>query len=73
MATQLARQANAYVIGTGRASGRQIAVGASARTSSSTSTTTPWKTSAESIWSSMSSAVTSRSGPRVWFEPEERW
>ena len=36
----------------------------SAHTSSSTSTTTPWKTSAKSIWSSTSSAATSRSGPR---------
>ncbi len=45
----------------------------SARTSSSTSTTTPWKPSAESTWCSTSSAATSRSGPRVWFELEERW
>ena len=37
----------------------------SARRSSSTSRTTPWKTSAESIWFSMSSAATSRSGPRA--------
>ena len=37
----------------------------SARRSSSTSRTTRWKTSAESIWSSMSSAATSRSGPRA--------
>jgi hypothetical protein len=44
----------------------------SPRTSPSTSTTTPWKTSAESIWCSTSSAATSRSGPRVWFELEER-
>jgi NADPH:quinone reductase-like Zn-dependent oxidoreductase len=44
----------------------------SARTSSSTSTTTPSKTSAESTWCSTSSAATSRNGPRVWFEPEER-
>ena len=36
----------------------------SARTSSSTSTTTLWKTSAVSIWSSTSSAATSRSGPQ---------
>jgi hypothetical protein len=28
-------------------------------------TTTPWKTSAESIWFSMSSAATSRSGPQA--------
>jgi D-arabinose 1-dehydrogenase-like Zn-dependent alcohol dehydrogenase len=37
--------------------------------SSSTSTTTPWKTSAESTWCSTSSAATSRSGLRVWFDP----
>ena len=45
----------------------------SARRSSSTSRTTPWKTSAASIWCSISSAATSGSGPRAWFEPEERW
>jgi hypothetical protein len=37
----------------------------SARRSSSTSTTTPWKTAAASIWCSMSSAATSRSGPQA--------
>ena len=37
----------------------------SARRSSSTSRTTPWKTSAGSIWCSMSSAATSRSGPHA--------
>src|SRR6516162_3225595 len=45
----------------------------SARRSSSTSTTTRWKTSAASIWCSMSSAATSRSGPQAGFEPEEHW
>ena len=35
------------------------------RRSSSTSRTTPWKTSAASIWCSMSSAATSRSGPHA--------
>jgi NADPH:quinone reductase-like Zn-dependent oxidoreductase len=37
----------------------------SARRSSSTSRTTPWKTSAQSIWFSMSSAATSGSGPHA--------
>jgi hypothetical protein len=41
-------RAGAHVIGTGRAAGRPHST--SARTSSSTSTTTPWKTSAESTW-----------------------
>src|SRR4051812_43227608 len=66
MATQLAREAGAFVIVTGRAGGRQTA-STSARRSSSTSRTTPWKTSAESIWCSMSSAATSGSGAQVWF------
>ncbi|WP_433634839.1 hypothetical protein [Nocardia sp. CA-120079] len=44
----------------------------SARKSLSTSRTTRWKMSAESIWCSMSSAATSEGGPQVWFEPEER-
>src|SRR5262245_2187820 len=34
---------------------------------------TRWKTSAESIWCSISSAATSGSGPQAWFEPEEHW
>ena len=59
MATQLAREAGAYVIGTGRAAGRQKALDFGRR-SSSTSTTTPWKMSAGSIWCSMSSAATSQ-------------
>jgi NADPH-dependent curcumin reductase CurA len=37
----------------------------SARRRSSTSITTPWKMSAGSIWFSMSSAATSRSGPQA--------
>ena len=37
----------------------------SERRSSSTSTTTRWKTSAESIWCSTSSVETSRSGPQA--------
>ena len=64
MATQLAREAGAYVIGTGRAAGRQTALDF-ARRSSSTSITTPLKMSAESIWFSMSSAATSRCGPHA--------
>ena len=64
MVTQLAREAGAYVIGTGRAADRQTALDFGAR-SSSISITTPWKMSAESIWFSMSSAETSRSGLRA--------
>ena len=64
MVTQLAREAGAYVIGTGRAADRQTALDFGAR-SSSTSRTTPWKMSAGSIWFSMSSAATSGSGPQA--------
>jgi len=61
MASQLARDAGAYVIGTGAlAAVRRLST--SAHRSSSTSITTPWKTLAQSIWFSMSSAATSRSG-----------
>ena len=64
MATQLAREAGAYVIGTGRLPAvRRHST--SARRSSSTSRTTPWKMSAESTWCSMSWAATSRSGPQA--------
>jgi len=60
MASQLAREAGAYVIGTGRAAAvRRLST--SAHRSSSTSIPTPWKTSARSIWFSMSSAAKSRS------------
>jgi NADPH:quinone reductase-like Zn-dependent oxidoreductase len=59
--TQLAREFGAYVIGTGPAADRQKTLDFG-RWSSSTSTTTPWKTSAESTWCSTSSAETSRSG-----------
>ena len=51
MVTQLAREAGAYVIGTGRVTDRQKALD-SARRSSSTSTTTPWKTPVASTWCS---------------------
>ena len=61
MATQLAREAGAYVIGTGRADGRKTALDFGAQ-EFVISTTTPWKISAESIWFSMSSAATSGSG-----------
>ena len=64
MATQLAREAGAYVIGTRRAGGRQTASTSACR-SLSTSITTPWKLSAGSIWSLMSSAATSRCGPHA--------
>lgn len=72
MVSQLAREAGAYVIGTGRAADlrrRSTLV----QTSSSTSTATLSKTSVKSIWCSMSSAVTSAGGPHASFEPEERW
>ena len=64
MATQLAREAGAYVIGTGRAGGRRRR-STSARRNSSTSRATPWRMSAGSIWCSMSSAATSRGGPQA--------
>jgi NADPH:quinone reductase-like Zn-dependent oxidoreductase len=64
MVTQLAREAGAYVIGTG-ALPTVRRRSTSARPSSSTSTTTRWKTSATSTWSSTSSAETSRSGPQA--------
>jgi len=53
MVTQLAREAGAYVIGTGRAADRDKALD-SARRSLSTfsSKATPWKTSAASTWCS---------------------
>jgi NADPH:quinone reductase-like Zn-dependent oxidoreductase len=72
MVTQLAREAGAYVIAP-NAPPTSRPRSTSARRSSSTSTPTPWKTSAASIWSSTSLAARSRSGPRVWFAPEERW
>ena len=62
MVTQLAREAGAYVIGTGRAADRRRRL-TSARWSSSTLRTTRWKTSATSTWCSTSSAATSRSAP----------
>src|SRR6516165_6041107 len=61
MATQLARESGA----TSSAPDALPTVrrrSTSARRSSSTLRTTPWKTSAESIWFSMCSAATSRSG-----------
>ena len=64
MATQLAREAGAYVIGTGRAAGLRRR-STSARRSSSISITPPWKMSAESMWFSMSSAATSPNGPQA--------
>jgi hypothetical protein len=72
MATQLAREAGAYVIGTGRASGRQTALDFRAHEFVDLGNDTS-KTSAESTWFSTSLAATSRSGPRVWFGPAERW
>src|SRR6201997_5375951 len=72
MVTQLAREAAP----TSSAPAARLTVrrrSTSARRSSLPSTTTRWKTSAASIWCSMSSAVTSRSGPRASFELEEHW
>ena len=64
MVTQLAREAGAYVIGTGRVADRQKALDFRAQ-GSSTWRTTPWKMSAASTWSSTSSAEISRSGPQA--------
>ena len=64
MVTQLAREAGAMSSAPdARPTVRRRST--SARRSSSTSTTTRWKTSAASIWCSMSSAATSRSGPQA--------
>ena len=72
MATQLAREAGAHVIGTGRAAGRQTALDFGAHEFVDLD-----NEALEDVggvdWSSTSSAATSRSGPRVWFELEERW
>jgi NADPH:quinone reductase-like Zn-dependent oxidoreductase len=64
MVTELAHEAGAYVTGIGRAAHRQTALDFGAQ-DFSTSRTTPWKTSAESIWFSMSSAATLGSGPQA--------
>jgi NADPH:quinone reductase-like Zn-dependent oxidoreductase len=64
MASQLAREAGAYVIGTGRDRARQTALDFGDK-SSSTSITTPRKTSVKSISFSMSSVATSRNGLRL--------
>ena len=64
MVAQLAREAGAYVIGTGRAADRQKR-STSVRRNSSTLTTTRWKTSGESIWFSTLLAATSRNGPQA--------
>jgi len=64
MVTQLARESGAYVIGTGRAAHRQTVLDFGAQEFVDLEKT-PWKTSAESIWFSMSSAATSGSGPQA--------
>jgi NADPH:quinone reductase-like Zn-dependent oxidoreductase len=64
MASQLTREAGAYVIGTGRA-GPVRKLSTSVHRSSSTSITTHWKTLGKSIWFLMSSVATSRSGLRL--------
>ena len=64
MVTQLAREFGAYVIApVALPTARRRS--SSARLSSSISRTTLLKTSAKSIWFSMSSAATSRSGPQA--------
>ena len=62
--TQLAREAGAHVIGTGRAADRQKALDFGAQEFLDL-TTTISKMSAESTWCSISSAATSGSGPRA--------
>jgi NADPH:quinone reductase-like Zn-dependent oxidoreductase len=69
MVTQLAREVGGYVSAPD-ALPTVRRRSTSARRSSSTSSTMPWKTSAESIWCSIFSAETSRGGPQAWFEPE---
>ncbi|MFB7669678.1 hypothetical protein ACFC1R_38255, partial [Kitasatospora sp. NPDC056138] len=64
MVTQLAREAGAYVIGTGRAADRQKALAFGAMEFVDLDND-PWKTSAKSTWSSTSSAATSRSDPQA--------
>jgi len=64
MVTQLAREFGAYVIGTGRRADRQKALDFGAQEFVDLDTTSS-KTSAESIWFSMSSAATSGSGPHA--------
>ena len=64
MATQLAREAGAYVIGTGRAADRQTALDFGAQEFVDLENDS-LEDVGESIWSSMSSAATSGSGPRA--------
>ena len=64
MVTQLARVAGAHVIGTGRAADRQKALEFGAQEFVDLDSGR-WKTSAASIWCSISSAATSGSGPRA--------
>jgi NADPH:quinone reductase-like Zn-dependent oxidoreductase len=64
MVTQLAREAGAYVIGTGRVADRQKALDFGAQEFVDLENDA-WKTSAASTWSSTSSAETSRSGPQA--------
>jgi NADPH:quinone reductase-like Zn-dependent oxidoreductase len=72
MVTQLARLAGAYVIGTGRAADRQKALDFGAQEFVDLENDA-LEDVGGSIWCSISSAATSGSGPRAWFEPEERW
>jgi NADPH:quinone reductase-like Zn-dependent oxidoreductase len=62
--TQLAREAGAYVTGTGRGADRKTVLDFGAKEFVDLEKTSS-KTSAESIWCSMSSAATSGSGPQA--------
>ena len=72
MATQLAREFGAYVIGTGRAADRQTALDFGAQEFVDLDNDALEDVGGVDLVS-MSSAATSKSGPRVWFEPEEHW
>ena len=72
MASQIARAAGAYVIGTGRASARKTALDFGAHEFLDLESDA-LEDVAKSIWCSMSSAVTSRSDRREEFAREERW
>jgi NADPH:quinone reductase-like Zn-dependent oxidoreductase len=73
MVTQLAREAGAYVIGTGRGADRQAVLDFGAKEFVDLEHTMSSKRLTESIWWWMSSGATSASGPPAWYEPEEPW
>jgi hypothetical protein len=72
MATQLAHELGARVIGTGRAADREPALGR-ARTYSSTCRPTGWRRPARSTWCSTSSGARSSNARPRWCAPAERW